>query len=778
MNPMLKTTLLGLACCVLQACNDQGANNATPAVNSGTPLSVASLPPSTPPSSLSSFEVSMTGDPALGSYRVTTPTPDVVRFIAMGDSGSGYAGQIATGDAMRQVCLEAGLQRGGSAAQSEQAVQLGCQFVLGFGDNVYETGAQSAKDPLFFDKFEKAYLTLPSRLPFFMVLGNHDNTGLLGTASQDQASGIDTDTLRGDFQVDYTRQPVDTTGKDAKNPKKTPRWQMPRRYYDFSAGGTDAQPLIQFFALDSITATSTIPDANGKYAYDGYGQEQLRWLQKGLNTSAAKFKVAMAHHPYLSNGSHGNAGEYEGLPNQLLPMAAGQRYKEFLEEAMCDRADVFMTGHDHDLQWLTAVPTCGRTEFLLSGAAGKNDRDLKDFNRNLTRIQRGARWGFFWVEVSRDAASQQIQMTARMYSVKLNPNGPYVVQPRKIDGSADGQPIRYELIEEDPNASLSDRQKKDRQAYLIKHAQPAVMTLLQKPREFPVFSGRVTTGTQDCQAVESVSTASLSTQGPLDKVQTLTMQQFEAAATQQTEPAQARLVRQLGQLTAQVMDVHDTLLKGALESVAVNNPAYAQARMGEAYRQAALQVQQIRMKGEQTFGVQSTLLPAPLNQLGAAFSQQNTRIQAADCGQGDLSAVVAPLVGLSRNLANIAEAAQGQGGSVPVVGGALKTLADTLNNTTQLFAQTGPVRLSLVNDRLMATTDQLFRNLLADLLPLQSNTPANPLGLSPVGVSTLGVGLLTAATREVTAQLDRGLRPATDPLLMQLSKVGLLTGAP
>jgi len=205
-----------------------------------------------------------------------------VRFIAMGDSGSGKPGQIATGDAMRQVCLDMGKLGQPSGLTDEAYIMLGCQFVLGFGDNIYETGVNRVDDPLFFNNFEKSYLTLPAQMKFYMALGNHDNTGFLGYASQQNAPGIDTDYRRGDYQVAYTTQPVDTTGKSSTNPKKTGRWTMPSRYYDFTAGGTPSAPLVHFFAIDAITATSTLPDANGKYAYDTYGQRQLLWLKNGL----------------------------------------------------------------------------------------------------------------------------------------------------------------------------------------------------------------------------------------------------------------------------------------------------------------------------------------------------------------------------------------------------------------------------------------------------------------------------------------------------------------
>ena len=52
-----------------------------------------------------------------------------------------------------------------------------------------------------------------------------------------------------------------------------------------------------------------------------------------------------------------------------------------MEEAVCDQTDFFLAGHNHDLQVLEAVPACGRTEFVVSGAAGKT-RSIDDPERN------------------------------------------------------------------------------------------------------------------------------------------------------------------------------------------------------------------------------------------------------------------------------------------------------------------------------------------------------------------------------------------------------------
>jgi tartrate-resistant acid phosphatase type 5 len=111
-------------------------------------------------------KVDIEGIPAAGK---------IVRFIAVGDTGTGKEGQYQVADAIEKVC----------AAQ-------GCDFALGLGDNIYESGVDSVDDVQWLDKFEKPYENLD--FPFYMTLGNHDNSYFAG-------GGLDN--TKGELQVDY-----------------------------------------------------------------------------------------------------------------------------------------------------------------------------------------------------------------------------------------------------------------------------------------------------------------------------------------------------------------------------------------------------------------------------------------------------------------------------------------------------------------------------------------------------------------------------------------------
>jgi hypothetical protein len=105
---------------------------------------------------------------------------------------------------------------------------------------------------------------------------------------------------------------------------------MPAAYYTFTAG--DAQ----FFALDT----------------DIISEKQLLWLEGALDASKARWKIVYGHHPIYSEGAH---EDNNTKISQLLPV-------------LRDRADIYLAGHDHDMQHLRPE---GRLHFFVAGSGGK-----------------------------------------------------------------------------------------------------------------------------------------------------------------------------------------------------------------------------------------------------------------------------------------------------------------------------------------------------------------------------------------------------------------------
>lgn len=288
----------------------------------------------------------------------TTPAPGkIVRFIAIGDMGTGEDGQYKVAAVIKEVCAE-----------------RGCNFAIGLGDNIYEAGVDSTMDIQFQTKFEDPYKDLD--FPFYMALGNHDNSWIFG------GDGLDND--KGDIQVEY----------HYKEDRLSQKWNMPARYYHFSAPKNDTNPLIDFFALDS-NPLAAVSDADPEFWQIPYSKKQSKWLDAELQNSKAPWKIAFAHHAFISNGRHANAGLYDGFPG------AGVVYYDFLKDHMCNRIDVMIAGHDHELQWLKPTEKCGKTVHIVSGAGAKT-RELTDRNRNAAYWQADGVLGFFYIEIEGD----------------------------------------------------------------------------------------------------------------------------------------------------------------------------------------------------------------------------------------------------------------------------------------------------------------------------------------------------------------------------------------
>lgn len=279
------------------------------------------------------------------------PPPEVVRFVAMGDGGEGNPDQYAVAEVVAQVC----------AAKADEHGD-GCDFVLYLGDNFYDSGVDDVDDDQFQDKFELPYAGLD--VPFMVALGNHD----YGETSLEF--------WKADPQVEYT--------------DRSAKWTMPDKFYTF------AEDHARFFALD----TNAIM-LEGLWGDSG----QATWLDGEVASDTSTWRIAYGHHPYISNGRHGNAGNYEGT--SWLPIVNGDTVLSFMEGHICGQVDLYLSGHDHNRQWLD--PRCG-TEFIVSGAAAKTT-DFERRDGNVARWETDQSEGFIWIEL-RDR-----QLIGEFYSI-------------------------------------------------------------------------------------------------------------------------------------------------------------------------------------------------------------------------------------------------------------------------------------------------------------------------------------------------------------------------
>lgn len=217
-----------------------------------------------------------------------------------------------------------------------------CDFGLLLGDNLYPKGMESDDDPRMDQAFTEMYGDLG--LVFHAVLGNHDyGLGERARAERQIAFG-----------------------------KRTPSFHMPDFTYTFVHG--DAA----FFALDTDDVFFNGHDA------------QAAWLDAHLEADDHRWKVVFGHHPYRSNGKHGNAGQYEGWAN--VPYLSGNALFSLFEDHVKGRADLYVSGHDHNLQAMVheGLP------LIVSGSGG-SAREMVDRGNDL--LLGHAVPGFAWVEL-------------------------------------------------------------------------------------------------------------------------------------------------------------------------------------------------------------------------------------------------------------------------------------------------------------------------------------------------------------------------------------------
>ena len=219
------------------------------------------------------------------------PPDSGLTFLAVGDWGRDGASH------QRDVAGQMGLA----------AHRAGCRFIVSTGDNFYENGVQSARDPQWESSFERIYTAPSLQLPWYAVLGNHDYRGV------PQA------------QIDYA------IGSG--------RWRMPARYYRV-AGSELGLADADLFFLDTSPLVHKYRDSvEGAIAMNVATQDveaQLAWLDQELARSQAPWKIVFGHHTIYSGGSaHGNTVE---LVAQVMPLL--ERHG----------VQVYINGHEHDLQ--------------------------------------------------------------------------------------------------------------------------------------------------------------------------------------------------------------------------------------------------------------------------------------------------------------------------------------------------------------------------------------------------------------------------------------------
>eukprot|EP01065_Artemidia_motanka_P021981 TRINITY_DN26193_c0_g1_i1.p1 TRINITY_DN26193_c0_g1~~TRINITY_DN26193_c0_g1_i1.p1 ORF type:complete len:473 (+),score=86.88 TRINITY_DN26193_c0_g1_i1:48-1421(+) len=192
---------------------------------------------------------------------------------------------VAVGDWGGLDFLPTPEQRETAAGMASTALNTSASFVIALGDNFYPAGITTdVSDPLFKNVFEDVYTQPALQVPWRVVVGNHDHLGNL-TA-----------------QIAYT--------------EVSDRWRFPSLYYSRSESVGPGGGRADFFYLDT----------------DNLADEQVLWLNQGLQNSTAEYIYVVGHHPVWSACSH---GRQQRMVDQVWPLL--QKFS----------VTAYLAGHDH-----------------------------------------------------------------------------------------------------------------------------------------------------------------------------------------------------------------------------------------------------------------------------------------------------------------------------------------------------------------------------------------------------------------------------------------------
>ncbi|MBF8271432.1 MAG: acid phosphatase [Magnetococcales bacterium] len=237
----------------------------------------------------------------------------------------------------------------------------GVDGVLLLGDNFYPDGVSSVDDPQWQTKFETIYAgPILAKIPFYATLGNHD-------VRSDPA-----------VQIDYARKRLGSG-----------RWHMDGHLYSLDQGVTaSGQPLLRIVVLDGNLEV----------------QQQGEFVQQAFSpkTRQPVWRLVANHYPLRSSAKHGNS---EPLLTRLLPVL------------QAERVDVYLCGHDHDLELLQPP---GEPLQIVSGAGGQK----------LYSMEKKSPWSKFF---AKSFGFVRIEATAATLAVTLFNDGGEVIYQTHLD---------------------------------------------------------------------------------------------------------------------------------------------------------------------------------------------------------------------------------------------------------------------------------------------------------------------------------------------------------
>ena len=273
-----------------------------------------------------------------------------LRFIAIGDWGSGRNRQIQIAKAMAKWCAD-----------------HTCDFIISTGDNFYPCGVNSVDHDHFKTRWSDMYWNLHG-LTWYMCAGNHDH-----------GYGHDLNCKEPGYEVGY----------QVKYSKGNPRWHFPELNYSFKKNV--GRSKIKFVSID----TQSI-----RRGEDG---NTAGFVDRELKDPHVNWKVVFGHHPFFSAGKKDTTTpKNKKLRDKILPVMINHN------------ADIYLSGHDHNHQHWQKAGTPDIDHILTgAGGKGKYHHSQQHEDNMVTqfgmkKIFFKAEYGFTYFVVTEKSISWKV----------------------------------------------------------------------------------------------------------------------------------------------------------------------------------------------------------------------------------------------------------------------------------------------------------------------------------------------------------------------------------
>ncbi|MFT5760180.1 MAG: tartrate-resistant acid phosphatase type 5 [Alteromonadaceae bacterium] len=305
-----------------------------------------------------------------------------------------------------------------------------CDFAIQLGDNIYPDGAdaddgkddQKRMDDLILKPL-KPLLQQSPELVIYSALGNHDwKSSRKGVALQTQWMA-----KQANFHMDgrgYYRYTIGEPGNDIEFfVLDTNLLLSGQTFYEVPLAADGSEQALDEAMLKGI-AELEVHDAH-EGPLNAEDKVQIKWLKAGLASSTAKWKMVYGHHILWSIGG--------------TKYSEGHVLRTLLMPTLCQYADAYIAGHEHDLELLTddcsTYPEIGQREplpLIISGAAskmrGKHTPFAQQQERQYPQYEllwsKSFTWGFAHISVD----NQANVFTVEYFSTPKNGSGELITE--------------------------------------------------------------------------------------------------------------------------------------------------------------------------------------------------------------------------------------------------------------------------------------------------------------------------------------------------------------